>query len=104
MSSISRDDDIMNTGVEANPPLDKRNREMRPERIEVGDEVLERNDIIAKRFGESVRAFNKRDRDGAPYLFVAGTKYRPVGAFNAYIKNSVRRQKPLQQPKRRRTR
>ena len=62
MSSISRDDDIMNTGVEANPPLDKRNREMRPERIEVGDEVLERNDIIAK----SVRRERARLQQARP--------------------------------------
>ncbi len=86
-------------------PLDKRRRDTRPERITVGDTVFERNDIVAAHLGETVRTLDKRDRTGAPFAYFGGVKYRPMPLFNEHIvNNSIRTQKPLQQPKRRRVR
>ena len=69
--------------------LDKRRKEARPERIVVGDEVFERNDITAKRYGGSERTVNRGDKLGAPYRFFNGVKYRPVKRYDDFILNSV---------------
>ena len=90
--------------AETDQPLDKRRREMHPERITVGDTIYERNDITAARFGETERTLNKRDKKGAPFQYFGGVKYRPQPDFDEFILSGIRRQKPLQQPKRRRVR
>ena len=90
--------------AEADPPIDKRRRETRPERIVVGDKVYERNDVTAERLGETERTMDKRDRHGAPFQYLGGVKYRPQPDFDQHILSGIRSQKPKQQPKRRRTR
>src|SRR5215211_3290210 len=98
-----RHDDVpVDTDAETDQPLDKRRRELHPERIAVGDMVFERNDVVAKRFGETERTFNKRDRKGAPFAYFGGVKYRPTEAFGAFVLSDIRSQRPLVEPKRRR--
>jgi len=58
-----------------------RRKKSRPERIVVGDETFERNDITAKRYGGSERTINRGDRDGAPFRFFNGIKYRPMKRY-----------------------
>jgi hypothetical protein len=79
--------------------LDKRRKEMRPERIDVADEVFERNDVCAARYGSSERTINRGDRDGAPFRFFNGVKYRPVRAYDAFILSTVK----ILNPRRRRS-
>src|SRR5262249_36277436 len=58
-----------------------RRKKSRPERIVVGDETFERNDITAKRYGGSERTINRGDRDGEPFRFFNGIKYRPMKRY-----------------------
>jgi hypothetical protein len=88
------------TSIEDQPALDKRCREAHPIHITVGDETFERNDVSAKRFGESERSHNRRDRKGAPYVFIGNVKYRPMERMNAFILASIKQGKP-ESPKRR---
>jgi hypothetical protein len=89
------------------PPLqserrhDPRRRELHPERIVVGDKTLERNDLVARRYGESERSVNRRDRLGAPCIFISGIKYRPQPDYDNFLLSScIQVHKP--QPSRRR--
>jgi hypothetical protein len=80
----------------------RRKRGSKPERIPLGDgEEAWRNDIVASDFGESERTLNRMDKDGAPYLYCGGCKYRPINAFRAYRASLIKRQG---QPPRRRHR
>ena len=65
--------------------LDPRRRDAHPERIVVGTKTLERNDVVAKRYGESERSVNRRDRLGAPYIFLSGIKYRPMPDYDNFL-------------------
>jgi hypothetical protein len=65
--------------------LDPRCRETHPERIVVGDKVLERNDVVAAKYGESERSVNRRDRLGAPYIFISNIKYRPQPDYDNFL-------------------
>jgi hypothetical protein len=75
-------------------PLDPRRREAHPERITIGAENFERNDIRAKKLCMSERSLNRGDRLGAPYIFFAGVKYRPVERHDAFILSSIQSRKP----------
>jgi hypothetical protein len=79
--------------------IDKRCRVAHPEYIRAGDITWERNDIAAKRYGETERTMNGRDKLGAPYRHFGGIKYRPLPAYDEFIASGIRRQQPLQ-PKR----
>ena len=68
-----------------------RPKSMRPEFIDIGDDKLRRNDLIAKDHGASVRTLDRGDRDGAPYTYVAGVKYRPVKGYQQYLASRIRR-------------
>jgi hypothetical protein len=83
-------------------PLDPRDRRAHPEAITIGDEVFDRNDVSAKRYSESERSHNRRDREGAPYLMIAGIKYRPRGRLATHILSRIQTRKP-EQPKRRKS-
>jgi hypothetical protein len=69
-------------------------RQQRPERIRVGDEIFERNDITAARYSESERSTNRKDKLGAPYIFFAGVKYRPVKRYDAFILSQIKSARP----------
>ena len=75
-------------------PLDKRDRRAHPQRITLGGETLERNDICAQRLCMSERSLNRGDRLGAPYVFLGGIKYRPVERHDAFILASIQQRKP----------
>jgi hypothetical protein len=81
--------------------LDPRRRELHPERIEIGGEILLRNDVQAKRLGCSERSVNRGDKDGAPFVFIGAIKYRPEKRYAAFILNRVQEGKP-RSPKRKR--
>jgi len=74
--------------------LDPRCRETHPEHIIVGGKVLERNDITAKRYGESERSVNRRDRLGAPFIFISNIKYRPVEDYDRFVLSTIQQHKP----------
>jgi hypothetical protein len=76
------------------PALDPRCRESRPERILVGDEEFERNDISAANYGESERTHNGRDKDGAPYIYFGKVKYRPKERLAKFILGTIKTNKP----------
>ena len=66
-------------------PLDPRRKEAHPERIVVGGLTYERGDITARKYGESVRSQNRRDREGAPYQYFGNIKYRPEPHYDNFI-------------------
>jgi len=74
--------------------LDPRQRELKPERIVVGDEVFIRNDVLARSLGESERSLNRADRLGAPYRFFGGVKYRPERLHAEFVMRTVQVRKP----------
>jgi hypothetical protein len=74
--------------------LDPRRREQHPERIEIGGEGFLRNDIQAKQLGCSERSVNRGDKDGAPYVFIGGIKYRPEKRYAAFFMKRIQEGKP----------
>jgi hypothetical protein len=84
--------------------IDKRRREVHPERIVAGDKTFERNDVTAARFGETERTLNKRDKKGAPFQYFGGVKYRPLPDYDEFIASGIRRQQPHQPKRHRRSR
>jgi len=79
--------------------FDPRDRRAHPERIVIGDEELIRNDVQAKELGCSERSVDRGDRLGAPYLFIAGIKYRPAKRYAAFILSRIQVRKPQLQKK-----
>jgi hypothetical protein len=81
-------------------PRDPRYRDTHPERIKIGDKTLERQDLTAKRYGESERSMNRRDRQGAPFIFI---KYRPLPDYDTFMLGCIKRTAPKSEsaPKRR---
>jgi hypothetical protein len=79
--------------------IDPRRRELHPERIIVGDETFIRNDVQARQLGCSERSVNRGDKDGAPFIFIGGIKYRPEKRYAAFFMNRIQEGKP-QAPKR----
>ena len=75
-------------------PLDPRRREAHPERVAIGGETFERNDVRARTLHMSERSLNRGDRLGAPYVFLGGIKYRPVERHDAFILASIQQRKP----------
>jgi hypothetical protein len=74
--------------------VDTRRREMRPERINIGDDELVRNDLIAREQGTCEKTVDRGDRKGAPYTYVGGVKYRPIKAYRKFLAAQVRIQSP----------
>ena len=64
-------------------------RSARPERIDLGDDVAVRNDLIAKEEGRSERALNGEDAHGAPFLYISKVKYRPIAKYRAYLAGKI---------------
>jgi len=81
--------------------LDPRRREAHPERIVVGGETFVRNDKMAEEYGVSERSIDRGDRDGAPYRFIGGVKYRPKRRYDQFILHSIQEGRS-QPPKRKR--
>ena len=94
----------MESNAETDQPIDKRRRERHPERIVVGSKTFERNDVTAARFGETERTLNKRDKDGAPFQYFGGVKYRPLPDYDEHILSGIRRHQPEQPQRHRKSR
>jgi hypothetical protein len=87
--------------MDAEQRLDPRRRELHPERIEIGGVAFLRNDIQARQLGCSERSVDRGDKDGAPFVFIGGIKYRPEQRYADFIISRIREGKP-QSPKRKR--
>jgi hypothetical protein len=74
--------------------LDPRRRELHPERVVVGDETFIRNDIQAKQLGCSERSVDRGDKDGAPFVFIGGIKYRPERRYAAFFMKRIQEGRP----------
>jgi hypothetical protein len=72
-------------------------RTLRPERIDLGDDVAVRNDLVAREHGVSERAVNRNDAKGAPFLFIAGIKYRPIRKYREFLASRVKVRRPSRQ-------
>lgn len=69
---------------------DPRRREMRPERIDLGDgDEAVRNDVIAKGEGVSERTLNRGDAEGDPFLMFGGVKYRPLRRHQEFRRTQI---------------
>jgi hypothetical protein len=79
------------------PPLDPRCKLARPERIDIGDDVLVRSDLIAKAEGTCERTVNRNEARGAPYVLIGGVKYRPLKRYQQWRASTIQQIKP--QPK-----
>jgi hypothetical protein len=88
--------------IAADKPLDKRRKEAHPERIAVGDETFIRNDKLAEEYGVSERSIDRGDRDGAPFRFIGGVKYRPKNRYDKFILDSIQEGRPPAPKKRKR--
>jgi hypothetical protein len=84
------------------PNRGRRTRSSRPERIDIGSDELVRNDLIPQELGlgTSERTVNRGDKDGAPYTYIGGVKYRPINAYRQFLASCVERRN--QAPRRRR--
>jgi hypothetical protein len=80
----------------------RRCRSTKPEQIDIGSDLLVRNDVIAVQQGTSVRTVDRGDAAGAPYILVGGVKYRPLREYQQFLAGRIQRRK--QQPIRRRRR
>jgi hypothetical protein len=85
-------------------PLDPRCKEAHPECIVVGDETFVRDDVLAKQYGRSQRTQARDDAKGAPYLYIAAIKYRPLKKYEAFILSGIQERRPEPPKRRRRTR
>lgn len=80
---------------QSTPAVGRRRRAKRPERIDLGGgEEAVRNDLVAAANGTSERTLNRADKDGAPYLFVGGVKYRPINEYKKFLASRVQRMNP----------
>lgn len=84
------------------PLVDSRCREAHPERIDVGSEVLVRNDVCAKSYGVTTKTLDRGDPHGAPYTYIGNVKYRPERAYREYVLSKIKTRG--QAPARRRAR
>jgi hypothetical protein len=78
-------------------------REHRPGRIDIGTDVLVRNDLKAQQLGMSERTLNRGDAHGAPFVLIGNVKYRPDQGYNEFIAARIQR-KNTATPRRRRLR
>jgi hypothetical protein len=84
----------MDTNTQEEPRIGRRRREAHPERIALGDKIYERNDVAARKYFESERSLNRRDKKGAPYQFFGGVKYRPQPDCDNFILAGIQVRKP----------
>ena len=69
-----------------------RRRSARPERMWIGGVELARNDVIAQeQGGVTERTINRGDKDGAPFMYIGGVKYRPVVEYHEFMLGLIQR-------------
>ena len=64
--------------------------------------IYARNDVTAKKYGESERSANRRDNEGAPYIFFGNVKYRPQPNYDDYIRRRIQQHTPASSTAKRR--
>jgi hypothetical protein len=74
-------------------PLDRRARAAHPKTLNIGGEDFDRNDVAAEQLGECERTLNRRDRQGAPFIFLGGIKYRPRQRLADYLLGTIKAKK-----------
>jgi hypothetical protein len=84
--------------MDENSTLDRRCRTTKPERVSIGDDVLVRDDIVAKEKGVTTRTLGRDDAKGAPYTYIGNVKYRPERQYHQFMASRIQVRKP---PKRR---
>ena len=84
-------------------PRHRRGRAECPERLVVNGETLVRNDVKAREIGATERTINRGDARGAPYVFVAGVKYRSETRYNEFLLSHITQARRLPRDRRRRT-
>jgi hypothetical protein len=91
---------VTETSTDLNRGRGRRKRSEHPERIPLADgEEAWRNDLVAKEDGTSERTVNRADAAGAPYLYFANIKYRPINEYRAFKSSRIQRRN--QAPQRR---
>jgi hypothetical protein len=80
---------IQDQASERRRPNRQARRSRRPERLTIGGEMWVRNDILAKEVGTTERALNRGDAQGAPFVFVAGIKYRPERQYHEFLTSRI---------------
>jgi hypothetical protein len=66
----------------------------------IGGEEMVRNDVLAQEQGTTERTINRGDARGAPYIYIAGVKYRPIERYHRFMLGQIQvRNQPS--PKRR---
>lgn len=66
----------------------------KPERIDIGTDVLVRDDVLAAERGVSKRTQARADAKGAPFIMIGGVKYRPLRDYNEFTATAIVRKKP----------
>ena len=51
--------------------------------------MLERDDIAQQKKGQSQRTAARQDKDGAPFVMIAGVKYRPQPHYDDYFVTKI---------------
>jgi hypothetical protein len=74
----------------------------RPERLTIGGVEMVRNDVVAREEGACERTINRLDRLGAPYLMIAGVKYRPIERYHQFLLKQIQVRNQPQKKRRRR--
>jgi hypothetical protein len=62
---------------------------IKPERIDIGSDMLVRNDTLAREHGVAERTLDRGDARGSPYVYIGGVKYRPLREFNEFVAASI---------------
>ena len=92
----------LNTSESGTRPTKDRRRSARPERIMIGTEEMVRNDVVARDEGACERSINRLDPLGAPYIYIAGVKYRPLARYHQFILAQIKvRNRPTKRRRRR---
>jgi hypothetical protein len=79
------------------PRHSTRGRAQRPERIDIIDDELVRNDVLASELRVSERTLNRGDAHGAPFTHVGGVKYRPYKRYKQYMAGRIKPEPPRRQ-------
>jgi hypothetical protein len=74
-------------------PMSKEDQKPPPRRIDIGTDILVLDeDFCDEVLAGAVRRTAKRyERDGLPYVFVAGHKYRPLNEGRAFLAARIQR-------------
>ena len=75
----------------------------RPEKLTIGGERFTRNDVKARKLGHTEKTLNRGDKDGAPYIYIGGVKYRPDQRYDAWLLSHIQARKPTALKRRKHT-